>query len=212
MEIDLYQLPIPDWGLECPKCRYDLRGLPSHRCPECGFKLDMGQIVQTWHRLREPRYTGHELPMPDFGLACRYCRTDLAGATTRECPDCRRRYDPEQFRPRREWFLLDDALCHNIPLAAIETVLATERIPFMRAPDNTLRTIYGVREMIGSRLQAPNEFYFEVLWTIQHIRAQIAEIHERGEDACWHCAACGEDVPEHFEVCWNCGGTRTNSV
>ena len=68
MDIDLNTLPIPDWGLICPKCRYPLVGLPAHRCPECGTEFDMADVVQTWHRLRDPRFTGHELPLPDFGL------------------------------------------------------------------------------------------------------------------------------------------------
>jgi hypothetical protein len=43
-------MPAP--GLEhCPRCGYDLRGLPgNHRCPECGFEYD----EQTW--IRRPKH------------------------------------------------------------------------------------------------------------------------------------------------------------
>jgi hypothetical protein len=35
--------------LECPVCRYDLRGLPQkHRCPECGFEYD--ETTYVWPR------------------------------------------------------------------------------------------------------------------------------------------------------------------
>jgi len=27
-------------GMNCPSCGYDLRGLPEHRCPECGRPFD----------------------------------------------------------------------------------------------------------------------------------------------------------------------------
>ncbi|RMF77629.1 MAG: hypothetical protein D6744_11140, partial [Planctomycetota bacterium] len=67
MELDVWQLPIPDWGLTCPRCRYPLRGLPSHRCPECGTDLDMEKLVEPWSRIREPRFDGTQLPIPNFG-------------------------------------------------------------------------------------------------------------------------------------------------
>jgi hypothetical protein len=30
---------LPATGLRCPRCGYDVRGLPEPRCPECGFDL-----------------------------------------------------------------------------------------------------------------------------------------------------------------------------
>jgi len=42
MAFDPHALPVPDLGLRCQKCGYNLAGLPEHRCPECGspFNLD----------------------------------------------------------------------------------------------------------------------------------------------------------------------------
>ena len=120
MDIDLNALPIPDWGIECPTCHYPLVGLPSHRCPECGTEFDMAEVVKPWHRLREPRFTGHERPLPDFGLLCQACRHPLAGAERYECPDCGVPFDVEVMRPRRTWFIVDQSLCGDVSLAGLE--------------------------------------------------------------------------------------------
>jgi hypothetical protein len=34
------ELPLPDFGFVCRECNYELRGLPSRRCPECGSEFD----------------------------------------------------------------------------------------------------------------------------------------------------------------------------
>ena len=41
----------PDWGhfageLRCPTCRYNLRGLPHPRCPECGTEFDWQELIR----------------------------------------------------------------------------------------------------------------------------------------------------------------------
>ena len=28
----------------------------------------------------------------------------------------------------------------------------------------------------------------------------------------WRCAKCGSDVDDGFEVCWNCGASRTGEA
>jgi hypothetical protein len=207
MDIDLNTLPIPDWGIECPHCRYPLVGLPSHRCPECGTRFDMAEIVQPWHRLREPRFTGHELPLPDFGLLCHACRHPLAGARQRACPACSAAFDPEAIRPRRKWFIVDQAMCGYVSLVGLEPLLAAERLPHMRAHGKLLAEIYGVAKIIGSRLLVPNEFFFELLWLIQKTSKEMQQVREQPGSP-WTCPRCGEEVPDHFNVCWNCEHPR----
>lgn len=207
MDIDLTRLPIPDWGLECPRCRYPLVGLPAHRCPECGTEFDIAEVVKPWHRLRDPRFTGHELPLPDFGLRCGACREPLAGATTRRCPKCRAGFDPEAIRPSRDWFIVDQPLCGDVALAGMEVILAAERVPYTRAPGKMLAEIYGVAKIVGSPLTVPREFYFEVLWLIRQAAEGIEQVR-RDPGADWTCPACGEAVPDHFDVCWNCEAGR----
>lgn len=207
MDIDLNALPIPDWGLECPRCRYPLIGLPSHRCPECGTKFDMADVVKPWHRLREPRFTGHELPLPDFGLLCHACRYPLAGAARRACPDCGAPFDPESIRPRRTWFIVDQSLCGDVSLAGLEPLLATECVPHMRAHGKLLAEIYGVANIVGSRLLVPAEFYFELLWLLRRSVKEIEQVRQHPGSP-WTCPNCGEEVPHHFNVCWNCEQPR----
>jgi predicted amidophosphoribosyltransferase len=207
MEIDLDHLPIPDWGVLCPKCRYPLVGLPSHRCPECGTKLDMGEIVKTWHRLRDPRFTGHELPQPDFGLLCDACHQPLAGTTTFQCPSCGVAFDPEAIRPRRKWFLVDQIMCSDVALASLEALLGTEHVPYMHASGKLLAEIFGFRRIVGSPLLAPREFYFEVLWLIRQAAQELQHVRQQPGER-WTCANCGEKVPNHFDVCWNCETAR----
>jgi predicted amidophosphoribosyltransferase len=207
MEIDLNILPIPDWGLECPRCRYPLVGLPGHRCPECGTTFDMADVVKSWHRLREPRFTGHELPLPDFGLLCYECRQPLAGARRHACPACGVPFDPEAIRPRRDWFVVDQGMCGDVSLAGLEPLLAAERVPHMRAHGKLLAEIYGVAKIVGSRLLVPAEFYFELLWLIREAEKEIEQVR-REPMAPWTCPNCGEEVPGHFKVCWSCEQPR----
>ena len=36
---------IPDMGMRCPRCNYDLTGLVDRRCPECGVDFDMARLM-----------------------------------------------------------------------------------------------------------------------------------------------------------------------
>ncbi len=207
MDIDANCLPIPDWGLMCPECRYLLVGLPAHRCPECGTKLDMAEIIKPWHRLRDPRLTGHELPLPDFGLLCRACQYPLAGAPTRQCPSCNAEFDPEAICPTRKWFIIDQEMSGEVALAGLEALLAAEYVPYTHARGKQLSEIYGVKQIIGSRLLVPREFFFEVLWLIRRAAKDIQHVHQQPGKP-WTCPNCGEEVPDHFNVCWNCEQPR----
>ena len=41
MSFDPNALPVPDLGLRCLSCGYNLAGRPEHRCPECGRKFSV---------------------------------------------------------------------------------------------------------------------------------------------------------------------------
>lgn len=207
MEIDLNVLPIPDWGLRCLRCRYPLIGLPSHRCPECGTEFEMADVVKPWHRLRDPSFTGHELPLPDFGLLCQRCRQPLAGAPTRQCPSCGAGFDPEALRPHHKWFLVDQITCGDVALAGLEALLGAEHVPHIHARGKLLAEIYGVKQIIGSPLLVPREFFFDVLWLIRQAALDMQRIRRQPE-ADWTCPKCGESVPGHFDVCWKCETAR----
>ncbi len=203
-DINLNQLPIPDWGLVCPNCQYPLMGLPSHRCPECGRELIIPELVQSWTRLRPPRFTGNERPLPDFGLDCAHCDHPLAGASADQCPRCDAPFDLAALRPTRDWFPVDADLCRPLPVAGMHMLLVHEHVPHFEERENALRKVYGTPSITVSRIMVASEFYFEVLWLIEHARAEFDKARQAAEHDQWHCPHCGEDNPLHFEVCWNC--------
>lgn len=209
MEIDLQQLPIPDWGLQCPECRYALCGLPTHRCPECGTDIDVPSLVRPWTRLRPPRFTGDELPLPDFGLSCAHCDQDLAGAEGFRCPACREPFDLESLRPPGQWFVLDKDLARELPVSGIQTLLAAELVPHFEAAEDGLRRLYGVQSFTPTRLNVASEFYLDVLWLLEAARKED-EQRRAGILRPWDCPACGEHNPANFDVCWNCASNRSD--
>lgn len=214
MDIDLQMLPIPDWGLVCPGCSYPLRGLPEHRCPECGHMLDIPRLVRPWTRLRDPRFDGTERPLPDFGLQCSACEADLAGAPADECHACGQPFDVLALRPPREWFILDRNICGSLPIPGVQALLAEESVPHAHANDMTVHEIYGGQSSVASRLRVPGEFYFEVLWLVQQVknemqRARVAR--ENGDERHWTCPECNESNPSHFDLCWNCEQAQPGS-
>lgn len=211
MEIDLDQLPIPDWGLLCPGCRYPLVGLPERRCPECGCSFEMQELVKSWTRLRDPWYAGDELPIPDFGLACSACGHALAGCVTHDCPGCGSRVDPRSYRPQRNWFVVTHELAAPVPLAVVEPLFSAENIPFFREPGRPLRDILTGPRAVGVPLRVPSEFYFDVLWLLRDAAKEMEKVACEPDGATWTCRHCGESSPQHFEVCWNCERQRGES-
>jgi ssDNA-binding Zn-finger/Zn-ribbon topoisomerase 1 len=207
MTIDLNQLPIPAWDVQCPKCRYPLAGLPSHRCPECGTTFNIREVIQTWTRLRAPRFTGAELPIPDFGLVCPACKHPAVGWTSRSCPECGRSVEVAEWLPLGQWFVVDQELVGRVHLAAVEALLGAELVPYMHVRDAPAREIMMGPRAIGMRLRVPIAFYFDALWLIQQVKAESAGVRE-GRTADWLCADCGEQVPGHFDLCWNCQQAR----
>ncbi len=207
MAVDILQLPIPDWGLECPRCRYLLKGLPRHRCPECGLRVDMREIVKPWTRVRDPRFTGRELPVPDFGLSCARCAAPLAGAPTAACSFCQTPFDLAALRPTREWFILDHVLCGPLSITGMQSLLAAEQVPFMPVNEQTLSELYGGQRILAHRLRVASEFFFETLWLIQRARGEF-EAARAQVGRFWVCGGCGEENPGNFELCWNCQRAR----
>lgn len=65
--------------MRCWKCRYNLKGLETGHCPECGTWFSTGaQIIPLVRRLlcrTGPR-------------RCSVCRADLSAATGPRCPVC----------------------------------------------------------------------------------------------------------------------------
>lgn len=209
MKVDINQLPIPDWQVHCPHCNYDLRGLPNHRCPECGGAFEMAELVKPWTRLRPPRFTGTERPLPDFGLKCAGCAAPLAGATGDACGVCGRAFDLEPVRPRDAWFLVDPAEHPGLLTPAVEMLLHEEQIPYVPTNQRSPMEIYVGSNPLAGRLHVASEFRFEFLWLIAQTRAELAARAAAAATE-WSCAACREPVPGSFDACWNCGAERAS--
>ncbi len=207
VEIALNQLPVPDWDLVCPQCSYPLRGLPEHRCPECGAALDIATIVKPWNRLRPPRFTGAERPLPDYGLHCGTCARPLAGAPGNDCPACHAPFDLEALRPLQEWFVLDGTMCQPLPVPGVQGLLLAEYVPHYPVGERSATELYTGHGSLYDRLRVAREFYFEVLWLIERTRRELEEARSNPRPA-WHCGACGERNPGNFELCWNCEAAR----
>ena len=199
MEIDLQQLPIPEsWDIPCPGCGYSLCGLPAHRCPECGLDLVMEDIIKPWHRLRDPHFTGLELPFPDFGLACGACESPLAGAERHACPTCGDAFDPLARLPEKDWFAAESWMIHDMPQPLLEMILVAEYIPHTF---REFRSPFGFEslEMVASR-----EFFFDFLAVVRRERIQMADNRDAARTGQWRCGGCDEENPPNFDVCWNC--------
>ncbi|MEW6251385.1 MAG: hypothetical protein AB1716_12115 [Planctomycetota bacterium] len=209
MDFDLDQLPIPDWGLHCPKCRYPLRGLPRHRCPECGTAFEMRDMVPPSTRVRAPRIVGLPLPIPDWGLVCLECRYPLRGLPTHRCPECGTRFDLETLRAAGEWFTLDAGMCPDLPFTHVLGLLQSEYVPHIPQPGRSVGQVYGLQpqDMPITRVKVATEFYYEVLWLIRGLREQLAASRAAARKT-WRCAHCGEKNPGSFEVCWSCETDR----
>ncbi len=206
--MDIEQLPIPDWGATCPRCGYALRGLMRHRCPECGGALDMREIIRPWTRLRDPMFTGDELPIPDFNLACLRCRRPAAGWSTRACPQCGTAFDPSAYLPDTTWFRVDAEIRGALLEPVAEVLLAERQIPHFTRGDRTLPGLILGQVGEAAQLMSPSEFYFEVRYALRAENLRIRGDAAGADDREWTCGDCGESSPETFDLCWNCQRPR----
>ena len=215
--------PIPDIGLTCEQCDYLLTGLPGSRCPKCGTLFSVREMLEEqspsgavyltqaadppdhYIKKREPKFTGNERPLPDFGLSCAECEHMLAGASGDTCPACGLGFDLLALLARRDWVNINRFV--PPPLTAIaKTVLYDAQIPYMI--DNAkLRELYGGNiPFLSGRLRVPRSFFFDALFAF----AAAAEPATVGFDREWDCPACNEQVPAGFELCWNCNAPHPN--
>ncbi len=200
--INIDQLPIPHWGLVCPKCSYSLRYLPSHRCPECGTIFEMNEVIQTYTKLREPVFTGAELPLPDFSLHCKKCKAPLADASSFHCPQCSRPFAPKRWQPRRTWFKVSPRMRQDIPQEVIAALLEENYVPYIL---DQSRDPFGFST---TRLLVAKEFFFDLLWILTQTRSKVQSEIKVEEPTTWHCESCQEQNPGHFELCWQCQHSR----
>jgi len=214
--------PVLDFGFTCQECGYPLRGLPGDRCPECGTKFSIREMLEDFvepdvgflagfadppdHHVkrREPAFTGHERPVPDFGLCCRNCESPLAGATGVTCLHCFEPFDLMSFIPPGD--LVNIGRLIPLPIGSMtRNILYQEGIPYV-VGDAGLDQIYAaVSPFASRRLFVPREFFFDALHALVAAAKQAA-FPAAGPD--WTCPTCHEPVPINFDVCWNCNTPR----
>ncbi|MGE3180638.1 MAG: hypothetical protein AB7N71_03345 [Phycisphaerae bacterium] len=199
--VDIHELPMPNWHIPCPQCNHPLNGISEHRCPECGLRFSMDDVAQTFHRFREPTFTGAESPLPDFGLKCKSCHTPLAGAVNHTCPNCERPFAVDEFRPADDWIALSELQRLGLTESHVEGLLAREFIPYRRESDQKWTDVYMGSTLTPMRNLVAREFYFDALHAIA---AEVVRISKLGDDDEWTCTNCGDTNPPSFETCWKC--------
>ncbi len=205
-DVDIHALPVPDFGLTCPRCNYALVGLPEHRCPECGSAFDIEDLIRPYTALRPPEINGRELPVPDLGFSCPDCDALLDGASTHECPTCGRPFDMADFCPSGRWVVAFSSP-DSVKMTCAEMVLRQHLVPILYG-DDELRKTFGAlgATRFGPRIEVPRAFYFEARLILRRETARAEAVHADGlAEQEVDCPKCGEGNPATFEVCWNCG-------
>ncbi len=81
--------------------------------------------------------------------------------------------------------------------------LELEKIPYLTVPQ------LSPWVALPDRCFVPSEFYFDVLWVTRDTAKKMFEreqLRESGEEEPhWVCKNCGEENPDNFESCWQCG-------
>jgi hypothetical protein len=205
MDLDAYrELPIPPWlELSCPKCAYPLRGLPEHRCPECGLTFYIDDLITPLTPLRPPEITARTRPVPDLGLICGKCEYPLKGLPGDRCPECGEAFSLTDFVPPEPWGEVAGAA------TATEAVLMFSRlrsagIPCLLEDAKGVQGAHAADVMVGGpahkRLRVRRDYYLDAL------AALSSPIDEPGES--WTCPGCSEEVPGNFDICWKCQRAR----
>ena len=162
----------------------------------------MEQIVRSWHRVRDPRYTGGELPVPGFGLTCSQCGVELTGAARHICPTCGLDFDLTLLAPSTKWFQVDRYLSAGLPQQVVIGLLDEAYVPYVVSHER------GVLEIVGGpappRLRVVGEFYFDFLFLVTQESKRLAQRRSGAQNHTWTCTNCGEDNPGSFDVCWSC--------
>lgn len=95
----------------------------------------------------------------------------------------------------------------------ITDLLQRMKVPYMEVmrPGDI---VYGIGSPIGkgARIAVPRACFFKVIDLLRRLafgEPMPKPESQQSEGRAWACAACGEQNPGNFEICWNCGRAGT---
>jgi predicted RNA-binding Zn-ribbon protein involved in translation (DUF1610 family) len=86
---------LADRDIPCAHCGYNLRGLTSHTCPECGGEIP--DVVIADERPGTERLVEY---LRHHDVICKHCHYNMRGLNTNRCPECGATYTLGGGRPR----------------------------------------------------------------------------------------------------------------
>lgn len=142
--------------------------------------------------------------MPSF-RACRSCGYRLVERTEPRCPECGRRFDPED--PQTFGVSLSrPEVVGRFELEWIGEALRAEL--FGHGILSSIETSLGGVAGYAPRLQVR---VFVDADDLERALAAMGEAQRRADGA-WSCPQCDELVPGGFDLCWSCATPRESSV
>jgi hypothetical protein len=204
MDLEAYRrLPISDWlGVLCPQCDYPLRGLPEHRCPECGLRFEIDDLITPATPLRPPEIAPDTRPVPDLGFACPKCESPLYGSAGNQCRNCGESFDLRDRIPTEPWIEIAPGQSSTV-MRLLFLRLRAAGIPCAwPETDSPIESLFGPRSLAysGGSLRVRHDYYLDALHVLRSGPDPDVEP--------WICPKCHETVPGNFEICWSCRSAR----
>lgn len=151
-----------------------------------------------------------QLPIPDLGLHCPGCGYPLVGLSQHVCPECGEAFALPDLLPEGDMppLFADGKPVYATP--AIRELLTAYQIHYVRIEDH-FRMGFNESHDANTPIGVDRASYFEAIDLIRRQRfgePMPEPPPPRVEGGDWACAACGEENPSNFEVCWSCEATR----
>ncbi|TVQ56533.1 MAG: hypothetical protein EA377_02055 [Phycisphaerales bacterium] len=156
-----------------------------------------GEIIP--EKLREQ----NTVPNQDSGLyVCLECRYPLNGLGSTVCPECNRKFDPQD--PATMIQYLKDPVrifrCQSTLAAQVVSVL--EDAGFAAMIQHMRTGMIGFVEGSDAYILVDRS---DAAGAVQVLESE----HEEGVELdAWECPECGEPNDAGFEICWNCEGSH----
>ncbi len=148
------------------------------------------------------------LPVPDLGLCCLKCGYGLAGLASHRCPECGKPFTMEEHIPEGDFPVVIFRGKEVTDSPDVVELLKRYSIPhvFLMWPGQTMFGSLATSEA-KRRVGVPRASYFRVIDLLrrQALGEEMPPADGAIERPAWTCAACEEENPGTFDVCWNCG-------